>query len=95
MSSLAPTERMRSLRTSARRWTSTGALAPSPTSASSRSRANSLPSIEAASMTARSPGPSRSSRAAISAWIVGGTAIAVSSAALDPSPSPEDRRRRR
>ena len=63
----APTARMRSLRMSARRWTSTGSPAPSPTSASTRSRANSLPSIDAASMTARSPGPSRSRRAAISA----------------------------
>ena len=54
-------------------------LEPSPTSAATRSRVNSFPSTDAASMTARSTGSRRSSRAASSAWIVGGTAIAVSS----------------
>ena len=52
---------------------------PSPDSAATRSRVNSFPSTDAASRIARSTGSRRSSRAASSAWIVGGTAIGVSS----------------
>ena len=90
----APTGRMRSLRTSAQQGADrvSGAVA---TSAATRSRVNSLPSTDAASMTARSRGSRRSRRAASSAWIVGGTAMAVSSAGARPCRPRSGRRRRR
>ena len=67
--------RMRSLRTRPRSSAPIESAIPSPASAATRSRVNSLPSTDAASMTVRSVGSSRSRRAASSAWIVGGTAI--------------------
>ena len=66
--------RTRSLRT--RRSSARAAVAPPSTSGSARaasaSAVNSLPMTDACSISARSSGSSRSSRAARSAWIVGG-----------------------
>ena len=64
------------LRSSARRWRSSSGRSSSRLSSSTAPRANDLPITAAASTTARSAGSSRSSRAASSAWMVGGTETA-------------------